>query len=197
MTQVSEINWLDLLNPAVTLVAGLIALWVYQLNKKHQQQDAAILIVMDIRRAEQAQRSLMEKGSIDRTMKPFPTSANWLKGKHLFARTLVVDDLALIDRFFDGCEEIESARLSMVALFQATLLAKATASQEQLIELSKIADETERARQHDAVVAASKAAGYYFDADEPKERVAKVLLSMGRPSTSVGFSKLVQIAKIS
>lgn len=197
MTQVSEINWLDLLNPAVTLVAGLIALWVYQLNKKHRQQDAAILIVMDIRRAEQAQRSLMEKGSIDRTMKPFPTSANWLKGKHLFARTLVVDDLALIDRFFDGCEEIESARLSMVALFQATLLAKATASQEQLIELSKIADETERARQHDAVVAASKAAGYYFDADEPKERVAKVLLSMGRPSTSVGFSKLVQIAKIS
>ena len=94
------------LDSLVTFIVGLVALATYWLTKRHEKQNAAAIIIMDIRHAEQVVVSIIERGSIDRNLKPILTENNWAKYKHLFASRFSYDDLASLNRFFDACVEI-------------------------------------------------------------------------------------------
>ena len=101
------------INGIVTFGVGLVALLVYWLSKRTERKNAATVIVMDIRCAEQVVLSILEKNSIDRYAKEILIENNWSKFKHLFFSALSYDDFTAFNRFFDSCIEISDARKRM------------------------------------------------------------------------------------
>ena len=99
----------DIINSVVTGIVGLVAFVVYWLQKREIKRNAATIVVMDIRHAEQVVQSILEKGMVDRFLKNILSENNWAKYKHLFASDLSSDDFAAFNRFFDSCVDISDA----------------------------------------------------------------------------------------
>ncbi len=179
----------EYLNAAVTLTVGLIALAVYGLTKKSERQNAAMIILMDIRHAEQVVLSILEKGLVDRTMRPILSDNNWGKYKHLFAKRFSSDDFAAFNRFFDACVEIEDARRKMVDVFYSNLHAKASNSQERLLALAEREQDAAKSSRTKLIeMIASEI--YVYEPQEPRDRILKALQLVGRLSNTIAFEKL-------
>jgi hypothetical protein len=179
----------EYLNAAVTLIVGLVALAVYALTKRSERQNAAMIILMDIRHAEQVVLSILEKGLVDRTMRPILSENNWGKYKHLFAKRFSSDDFAAFNRFFDACVEIEDARRKMVDLFYSNLLAKAAISQERMLDLADPVRDAAKSNRTE-LINIINSENYVYEPQEPLVRILKALQLVGRLSNSVAFEKL-------
>lgn len=179
----------------VTFLVGLVALVVYWLTKRAEKRNAATIVVMDIRHAEQVVLSILEKGVVDRTIKNILSENNWAKYKHLFASDFSLDDFSAFNRFFEACAEISDARRRMVEIFYVSLNEKSAIMQQKLFsaDICSAADKvTERAKVIDAV----NQEQYVFDPEEPKVRILQSLQLMGRLSNTVAFEKLKKQAGI-
>src|SRR5690606_30326637 len=97
---------MEYLDSMVILIVGGVTILVFWLTKRSEKRNAATVIVMDIRHAEQVVQSLLEKGNIDKSLKRVLSENNWGRYKHLFATTFSPDDFAAFNRFFDACVEI-------------------------------------------------------------------------------------------
>ena len=71
----------DIINSIVTFVVGLFAIGVYLATKHSEKRNAATIVVMDIRHAEQVVLSLLEKGAVDKSLKIILSENNWAKYK--------------------------------------------------------------------------------------------------------------------
>lgn len=100
----------DYINSLVTFLVGGVALLVYWLTKINEKRNAATIILMDIRHAEQVVFSILEKGVVDNFLKNIITDNNWNKYKHLFVSEFSQDDFSAFNKFFDACIEISEAR---------------------------------------------------------------------------------------
>src|ERR1700694_47850 len=91
-----------------TLVAGLVALGVYFLQKRDIRIKAARVVLSEIRNAE---RSIDEvSGLLARNANYFPSilpSNNWKVYSYLFATKLSQDELEAINHFYGVCEKLE------------------------------------------------------------------------------------------
>lgn len=181
-------------NSIVTLIVGFAAVFVYWLTKRAEKRNAAIIIVMDIRHAEQVVFSILETGIIDKTLKNILSENNWAKYKHLFASDFSYDDFACFNRFFESCVEISDARIRMNEVFYANLNAKASIAQQKLFELD-ISDEKWQHKKQE-IIEYINSETFVFDPNEPKSRVLQSLQLMGRLSNTIAFYKLKKIAKI-
>jgi hypothetical protein len=182
----------EYLNAAVTFLVGLVALVVYLLQKRTELQNAAIIIVMDVRHAETVVHSILEQGQVTNRTGIVLRENNWSKYKHLFAGKLSTDDFAAFNRFFDSCAEMTEARGRMGEVFYAALDEKSRLLQEKLYD---VAEEEPAARQKVMQKLFDKinAETFLFNPSEPMERVLKGLQTMGRLSTTPGFEKLKKI----
>jgi len=184
----SVLTFKDVLEPLITTFVGLFAFAVYLLQKSSERQNAAVIIVMDIRHAEQVVTSMMDRG-IDIWNGDVLRENNWSKYKHLFARKFSSDDYAAFSRFFEACLEMSDARRRMRDMFYAAIDEKARIAQRKLHEqdLPEGFSEAQfigRLNSHEFV----------FDANEPKQRIARNLAAMGRLSNTAGYAKLKRIA---
>lgn len=187
----------DLLNGIVTFIVGVFAFVVYKIQKIEEKRNAAIIIIMDIRYAEQVVLSILEKG-IDLTLKPILRENNWDKYKHLFASDFSYDNFSSFNRFFDACVEITEARKRLLEVHTANLTAKASVSQERLIAV--VGDENinkdEKAKLRQQIIQAINNENWTFDPNEPKDKIYRNMQQMGSLSGMVAFEKLKKIAKI-
>lgn len=186
---------LDLINPIVTFLVGLVALAVYLLTKRNEKRNAAAIIVMDIRHAELVVMSILEKQVIDRSMKEILVDNNWAKYKHLFVSNFSNDDFAAFNRFFAACVDIADARRRMIEVFYTSLNAKATKSQELIFAIDDLSSDEGKAKR-DKIIEQINTESYVFDPNEPKERILLSLQLIGRLSNTIAFEKLKNIAKI-
>ena len=187
-----DIKYIDSL---ATVFVGLLALLTYWLTKRHEKQNAAAIIIMDIRHAEQVVLSLVERGSVDRNLKPILHENNWAKYKHLFASRFSYDDLAILNRFFDSCVEIAEARKRMNESFYASINAKASLIQEKIHAIKDL-DSPTGLETKNALIKRFNNETYFFDPIDPKNIILQNLQLMGQPSSSPAFEKLKHIAKI-
>ena len=188
----------EIFNSIVTLVVGLVglvALGVYWLTKRGEKQNAATIVVMDIRHAEQVVLSILEKGVVDRTLKNILSENNWAKYKHLFASEFSYDDFAAFNRFFDSCVEIADAKKRMNEVFYASLYAKTSIAQQKILDIQNISS-AEAQLEKQKIIEAINAEEFVFEPKEPKERVFRSLQLMGRLSNTVAFEKLKKIGGI-
>jgi hypothetical protein len=183
----------EYLNSLVTAAAGLVAWIVYWQSKRHEKKSAAAIIVMDVRHAEQVILSLLERGAVDKSMKPILHENNWVKYQHLFATDFSYDDLSAFNRFFDSCVEIAEARRTMINIFYANLNAKISTTQAMILALDDVeTPENQELRQK--IIKRCNDETYAFEPHDPKIIVLTHLNLMGRPSTSLAFDKLKKIA---
>lgn len=185
----------EYLNATVTFVVGFVALAVYWLTKRAEKRNAATIVVMDIRHAEQVVLSILEKGMIDKSLKNILSENNWAKYKHLFASDFSYDDFAAFNRFFEACVEIADARRRMSEVFYANLTSKASIAQQKIFAIESLPgiDGQQKKLQ---IIAELNSEQFVFDPDEPKARIFQSLQLMGRLSNTVAFEKLKKIAGI-
>lgn len=185
----------EILNSIVTFVVGLVALGVYWLTKQGEKRNAATIVVMDIRHAEQVVLSILEKNLVDRTLKNILSENNWAKYKHLFASEFSYDDFAAFNRFFDSCVEIADAKKRMNEVFYASLNAKTSIAQQKILDIPNL-DSPEGQVERQKIIAGINTESFVFEPDEPKERILRSLQLMGRLSNTVAFEKLKKIGCI-
>lgn len=185
----------EYVNSLVTFLVGGVALLVYWLTKRQERANAAAIIVMDIRHAEQVVSSILERATIDRTVRPILHENNWVKYNHLFASELSYDDLLALNRFFDACVEIADARRRMNEVFYAAVNAKAALLQERILEIEDLASPEGSARKAQ-LVEKFNTEGTHFDPIDPRSVITQNLQLMGRPSGTIAFAKLKRIARI-
>lgn len=185
----------DIISSAATLIVGFFAIGVYQLTKRTEKQNAATIVVMDIRHAEQVVLSILEKGMVDKSLKNILSENNWGKYKHLFASEFSYDDFAAFNRFFDACVEIADARRRMGEVFYASLTAKASIAQQKIFSIENLsAPEGQDKKQQ--VITEINSEVFVFEPAEPKERILQSLQLMGRLSNTIAFEKLKKLAGI-
>lgn len=185
----------EYINSVVTFLVGVIALLVYWLTKKNEKRNAATIIAMDVRHAEQVVLSILEKGAVDTLLKNIITENNWNKYKHLFASDFSQDDFSAFNRFFDYCIEISEARRDMLVIFNRALVAKAEHVQQLLLNVDNPASpQGQEARQ--LIITKANQENFVFDPDSPKSKILRSLQLMGRVSNTVAFEKLKRIAGI-
>lgn len=185
----------DIINSIVTFVVGLAAYVVYWQTKRNEKKNAATIVIMDIRHAEQVVLSILEKGMIDKSIKNILYENNWDKYKHLFASHFSYDDFAAFNRFFDSCVEIADARKRMGEVFYANINAKASIAQQRIFGIDNLsAPEGQTKKQQ--VIAEINGEKFVFDPEEPKARILQSLQLMGRLSNTVAFEKLKKQAGI-
>jgi hypothetical protein len=185
----------EIINSIVTFVVGLFAIGVYLAAKRGEKRNAATIVVMDIRHAEQVVLSLLEKGSVDKSLKIILSENNWAKYKHLFASSLSSDDFAAFNRFFDACVDITDARKRMWEVFNANLTAKASFAQQKILSVKNTSTPEGQAEKQQAI-AEINGESFVFDPQEPKDKIFQSLQLMGRLSNTVAFEKLKKIAGI-
>lgn len=186
---------MEYLNSLVTLLVGSVALIVYFLAKRNEKRNAATIIVMDIRHAENVVISTLEKGFVDKDTKDALAENNWSKYKHLFASSFSQDDFVAFNRFFESCVEMSDARQRMRETLYASLNAKAEIMQQKIFEIDNL-DTIEGQEKRQKLISLMNNESYIFDPNEPKDRLIKNLQIMGKLSNTVAFEKLKKIAAI-
>lgn len=185
----------DIINSIVTFVVGFFAIGVYWLTKRAEKRNAATIVVMDIRHAEQVVLSILEKGMVDKSLKNILSENNWGKYKHLFASEFSYDDFAAFNRFFDACIEIADARMRMWEVFNANLTAKASISQQKIFSIENLTTPEGQEKKQQVITEIDNEI-FVFDPQEPKVKIFQSLQLMGRLSNTVAFEKLKKLAGI-
>jgi hypothetical protein len=185
----------EIFNSIVTFIVGLVAFIVYRLQKSDEKKNAATIIVMDIRHAEQVVLTILEQGGANIWTKNVLTENNWSKYKHLFVADLSYDDVTAFNRFFDSCIAISDAQIRMREIFDATLKAKASLLQEKIFSIEDLKSE-EGQRKKQACIEEINHESYIFEPNEPQQRILQSLRLMGRLTNTNAFEKLKQRAGI-
>jgi hypothetical protein len=185
----------EIFNSLVTFIVGLVAFVVYWLKKREEKRNAATIIVMDIRHAEQVVLSILEKGKVDNYLKNILSENNWAKYKHLFASCLSSDDFAAFNRFFDSCVEISDATRRMKEILYANISAKATIAQSKIFDIENLSSQEGQSKKQ-KIIDEINAEGFVFDPNDPKDRIFRSLQLMGRLSNTVAYEKLKKLGGI-
>ena len=96
-----------ILSPAITLIVGGIAIYLYVKQKAVEKRDAAKLIIQEIRYAEQQIRNFRDSGSYTLSAKLLPTN-NWHNKINLFVKDLTESEIDLISRFYSTAAYIDT-----------------------------------------------------------------------------------------
>jgi hypothetical protein len=188
-------SW-DWVNPLVTLIAGFVAMFIYVVRKQHERRDAATLVVMDIRRAEQVLALIDENTSGDfRKLSRILFENNWAKHKHLFVSRLSMDDFALLNIFFDGCAQIDNARSALEDVFYENLRAKSGAIQGRIAAIANLATPEGQAERQRLIDSFGNDQ-YVYAPDEPKQRILRSRLLIHPITWTNAFERLKSIAVI-
>lgn len=190
-----EIFTPDIFNSLVTFVVGLVAFVVYWLKKREEKRNAATIIVMDIRHAEQVVLSILEKGKVDNYLKNILSENNWAKYKHLFASCLSSDDFGAFNRFFDSCVEISDATRRMKEILYVNIGAKASIAQSKIFDIENLSTPEGQSKKQ-KIIDEINAEGFVFDPNDPKDRIFRSLQLMGRLSNTVAYEKLKKLGGI-
>ncbi len=99
----------ELFTALITLFVGITALALYTKQRSDYKSDAALLILQEIRYAEEIFRLGTHSKTVNFSLylRMLPTN-NWNKNIHLFLNDLEETELDLISRFYSKCSYIDS-----------------------------------------------------------------------------------------
>lgn len=102
---------IEYLNPIITLLVGLVALFVYRKQKIDHKRNAASSILLEIQHAERAidkVKDFVKKGSLDIDAVVLQADS-WVKYKHLFSRDFDKDEWDSITGFYEKAKLLDQA----------------------------------------------------------------------------------------
>lgn len=102
-------TFLGLFSGVATMITGAIAIMIYFYQKNDAKIQAARVLLIEIRTAEERVAQIKEQIA-NNSINDLPsvlTSNNWKTHSHLFVSDFDVDEMKLINSFYDCCEIIE------------------------------------------------------------------------------------------
>jgi hypothetical protein len=112
---VSYICYMNYLEPLVTLIVGLFAIYLYIKQRRDHKRDAASILLLEIKSAERKIKSAKNKKpeSIDLSDEiPLVKSENWSRYKYLFVKDFDRDDWDALNDFYEKCAAYDDAIVS-------------------------------------------------------------------------------------
>lgn len=187
---------------ATAFLVGTFAIYLYISQKNNYKQDAANIILMEIRHAESIIDQIKKSESIEASQILLPTN-NWSKYNYLFIKDLDRDELDLVNNFYNQCELINKS-LSQLSI-SSQLEQKSNAIHSALVQLameeSKLSadDNVNRTNfnyKKERFLNIIHFDGYAFQPDLPRNKIIKTLICIDKITTSSAGNKLKRIAKL-
>lgn len=183
----------DYVAAASTAVVGYLAYLVYELGKIHQAVDAAKIVVLEIRNAENALLALRTEQTLANWTKVVTGENNWGRYRQNFVSVLNSDEFQHFDRFFHNWSQLALWKTQVESFGTAQLAAKAAKMQELLIDLSP-GDDFEIRR--NAIISKANDEKFMFEPDLLNGRLHLFLSSLEPITGTSGFAKLRKYAKL-
>lgn len=102
----------NLLLVIATAVAGAVTYYIYAKQRIDRKKDAANIILLEIKRAEQklkeAKQLILKDDKMPETIFAMKT-ANWSKYSYLFVRNFTAEEWNIIDEFYEKCSLYDEA----------------------------------------------------------------------------------------
>ena len=140
------------LEPAITLLVGLIALHVYLKQKRDYKKDAANIVIIEIEAAER-QLQIIKEGGSPRTLKEnifLMPSASWSTYRHLFTRDFNSREWDILSDFYNRCNQFDEAVMYNSTFFREDVEAYRLSINQVLAESALgIAKDIVSAKDHD------------------------------------------------
>ena len=105
-----DFSWWILVQPLVTIIVGGVAWLLYYLQKRDKKREAAAIILMEIRLAENRIGEIKRIKKIDPNIfSPLLISTRWNEYNHLFVKNLDKDEMDTINNFYNDCITIDKS----------------------------------------------------------------------------------------
>ena len=104
----------------ITLIAGLVALYIYKRKQWDNKEDAANIILLEIQNAERQLKQVRENIKKDILEENFYVmkTESWNKYKYLFVRNFDRDEWDIIAEFYHKCQLFDAAVSHQSSFFQ-------------------------------------------------------------------------------
>lgn len=183
----------------VTFAAGLIAFGVYKTQKSDSKKDAALILLSEIRNAEKSISQIKNTGELSEAVFVMPESS-WSKFQHFFVSDLDVDELVLINDFYNFSILIQKELNMLNNQLDLAQEEKIKLTQSKLLELAEkhAGNKSEYEKQKNIIL--NK--GYWlenawFSPNAPKQKILRYANSVRFVTTSTCGKKLKQISNSS
>lgn len=185
------------LTNSIQLVAASAAFIIYLLKKREEKQNAARIIVIELRNAERKVQEVSQVG-VHRETKPILPINSWKDYKHMFAKNLDTDEFEFVNDFYARCQRLETARKQCVSIFTESLEEKARLMQNVLVYNIKdnINDLENIKKSRDKLIENINKEDFVFSPNEPQRIVKETLTNIQNVTTSSAGIKLKKIAEI-
>lgn len=144
--------------PIVTILAGLVVLYIYYKQKRDERASVASIVLLEIQQAENAIDAIKPDNKVDDIVSVLPNNT-WSKAHHLFIKDLTHEERVLLTNFYTECEVIESAIREYRDYLSISRTEKVKATQVLLSQIHYDAVANEK------VVDADKVLEQYFEND--------------------------------
>lgn len=118
----------------IILLTGVFVFMIFILQKADEKKKAAIIIINEIRNAEDAINNIKTNRVINKLIQIMPVNS-WSKYNYLFVAKLDQDEYSLISDFYSKCEQSEKAKNNFFKIMDDSIAAKANHIQVKLIEM--------------------------------------------------------------
>jgi len=186
-----------------TIIVGSIAIFLYLKQKNDFKRDAANIILMEIRDAEN-KINIIKSGKMVTVEEILLPTNNWVKYNYLFISDLDRDELDLINNFYNQCVLIDKS-LSQLSLTKQ-LEQKSSYIHQKIVQIawekSQLQDDNQKIqdifnKEKNKFLNLIQNDKYAFIATVPQESIITASNNINSITTSSAGIKLKNIAKIS
>lgn len=185
----------DYVAGATTAAVGYIAYFVYAIGKMGELQDAAKIIILEIRNAEDAVNGVRLNRNRESWLKVVSFENSWVKYKHLLVSELDSDEYKAFDSFFHNWMGLTKARIDANVYQTGAVIGKANEASRKLIELNRA--DTDFNQQHREIVDKVNLDAWLFEPAFITAPADVFLNSIQSVSGTTGFAKIRKIAGLS
>jgi len=182
------------------LVTGLFAFIIYRIQKASEKRDAAIIIINEIRNAEQAIINIKNTKRIGELSIILPNNS-WAIKKYLFVKNLDLDEYNLINDFYNKCNMAEEYRLLYFKTLNESVIAKSNEMQVALIRLMEVTitdskEVNDYEIKKEKLVKMANAETWLFEPNRPVSNLIEYINNIILVTTSSAGLKIKKIGQV-
>lgn len=173
----------------MTLVAGLIAWFVYSYNKRDKKIEAASILLNEIHVAEREIEKIKQNKIISDYTFILPSN-HWGELQHLFIKNFYYDEIRIISDFFKACSLAEESINLYRSYLPRAMDRKAGEIQSKLLDIAeRSSSKEEYEKEKERILKIFHEEAYWFLPNAPKEKLINFVTNINLISlTSIGIT---------
>lgn len=196
---ISIIKWLVSADSAgiLTILTGLIAWLVYWLQVKSREREAIIVLLNEIRHAENSLKTITNSGfDVQNEMVSILPTCSWDRNYQIFTHYLSRDDFKLLSDFFNGCKAAQTELEQWRRYFVVAREEKGKAIQVELVKMaSEFTNEENYNQKKDKIIKKTKEEEFLFPFGKPEQYFAQYVRSIPQISGTTALTSLNELSK--